>query len=422
MRGFGLAFIDLMVLVAEGRGGRFSTGADGVLRYHASGREPMLHVGSRRGVPYHAKLGYALAEGGPVAPRYFTSDALALAGPGQLDFRTVLWPLIAKELAHAHYERLFAAHPDRTTVTWDEFAGEFEHADVTDGGFAAFAELAVPKPDDRFDLGAIDRPLAGRRFRDHADLAVALTDYVSADLERRRDPYHSADRAVFDRLLSVYGVLAGAITAGRVSAADRITFIEGEFHGFFSFLASGPPPRRLAELLALHRAGIVQFAGPELRVDVVDGQFHATSPAVPQPIRARALIDARLPRPDVRAATDPVIRGLLADRQLVTEKLLDAAGLPLPGGQLLADASCRAIRADRSVHPRRFLLGPSVSGSAGAAGFSRPRFNGPGFRQNDAVARDILQLLDTTSGPTRQVIADSGATDPPPTQHGKVPS
>jgi len=51
------------------------------------------------------------------------------------------------------------------------------------------------------------------------------------------------------------------------------------------------------------------------------------------------------------------------------------------------------VRADGSVHPRRFLLGPSVSGSAGSAGFSRPGFNGPGFRQNDAVARQILQLL-----------------------------
>jgi hypothetical protein len=34
-----------------------------------------------------------------------------------------------------------------------------------------------------------------------------------------------------------------------------------------------------------------------------------------------------------------------------------------------------------------------VSGSAGSAGFSRPGFNGAGFRQNDAVARQILRLL-----------------------------
>lgn len=53
VRGFGLAFIDLMVLLTEGRGGRHENGV-----YLPSGREPVLYVGSRRGVPYHAKIGY----------------------------------------------------------------------------------------------------------------------------------------------------------------------------------------------------------------------------------------------------------------------------------------------------------------------------------------------------------------------------
>ena len=68
-------------------------------------------------------------------------------------------------------------------------------------------------------------------------------------------------------------MLAIALTTGQISPADRVRYVEGEFHGFFSFLASGPPPRRLAELLALHRAGLVHFAGPELRVDVADGRL-----------------------------------------------------------------------------------------------------------------------------------------------------
>src|SRR5664279_923248 len=72
VRGFGLAFIDLMVLLGEGRGGRFQDNGDGSLRYLPSGAEPVLHVGSRRGVPYHAKLGYALNGARPTPPRYFT--------------------------------------------------------------------------------------------------------------------------------------------------------------------------------------------------------------------------------------------------------------------------------------------------------------------------------------------------------------
>jgi hypothetical protein len=50
VRGIGLAFVDLMVLLTEGRGGRFSPLGDGPgLAYRPSGREPRLHVGSRPG-------------------------------------------------------------------------------------------------------------------------------------------------------------------------------------------------------------------------------------------------------------------------------------------------------------------------------------------------------------------------------------
>ena len=137
----------------------------------------------------------------------------------------------------------------------------------------------VPKREDRFDLPAIDRPLAGRHFGSRDDLRDAVVEYIRADLTRRADPYHSADAAVFDALLTVYGVLAWAITAGRVAPADRLRFVDGEFHGFFSFLASGPPPRRLAEMLALHDAGLLQFAGPDLQISVRNGTFVGSSPA-----------------------------------------------------------------------------------------------------------------------------------------------
>jgi len=76
VRGFGLAFIDLMILVTQHRGGRFADNPDGTLTYRASGAEPVLYVGSRRGVPYHAKLGYALESAAPVVPTYFTQAAL----------------------------------------------------------------------------------------------------------------------------------------------------------------------------------------------------------------------------------------------------------------------------------------------------------------------------------------------------------
>jgi len=395
VRGFGQAFIDLMVLLTEGRGGWYDD-CGGLLSYHPSGNEPILYVGSRRGVPYHAKLGYTVAGATPVPTRYLTGEALDRLGPGVLDFQTQVQPLVEKELAFAHYQQLFEAHPERTRWTWDRFFSVLDGTFPHDAEFVSAVSAAIPAVEDRFVLAEVDRPLTGVQFGDRDRLERSLVELIETDLLRRADPEYSPDLAVFNALLSVYSVLSVAITAGRLSDEDRVRHVETEWHGFFSFLASGPPPRRLEELLALHRAGILRFAGPELEVAVGKNRFVATSPAVPGEIEARAFVEARLPRPDVLAATDPLVRGLLRSGLLAADELIASDGTSLGGGQLKADGSCRAITADGSVHSSLFLLGPSVSGSAGSSGFSRPHFNGPGFRQNDAVARQLLRLLDVS--------------------------
>jgi uncharacterized NAD(P)/FAD-binding protein YdhS len=399
VRGFGQAFIDLMVLLTEGRGGWYDE-CDGVLTYHPSGDEPVLYVGSRRGVPYHAKLGYTVAGTKPVPTRYLTRAALAEFGDGVLDFQRQIAPLIDKELAFAHYRQLFTAHPERTRWPWERFAEVLDSwrpgGDASGDVFGDAVRTAVPDPADRFVRSEVDRPLAGRFFGDPERFERFLTGVIETDLLRRADPSYSADLAVFNALLSIYSVLSQAITEGRLSDEDRVRRVETDWHGFFSFVASGPPPRRLEELLALHRAGIIRFAGPDLEVAIDNDHFVARSTGVAGEIHARAFVEARLPRPDVLATTDPLLRGLLESGLLAADELFAADGTSLGGGLLKADSHCRAIQADGTVHPALFLLGPSVSGSAGSSGFSRPHFNGPGFRQNDAVARRLLGLLAPT--------------------------
>lgn len=392
VRGFGQAFVDLMVLLGEGRGGQFSEDG-GVLTYHPSGREPIQYVGSRRGVPYHAKLGYVAPGATPVPTRYLTSEALASRRrDGLLDFVADVKPLLHKELAYAHYARLFGVHPERTRWSWERFEPVLDRCLLDDAELIAAAGEAVPDPEDRFVVAAIDRPLAGLEFTDRAELEAELVALIEADLRRRADPAYSADLAVFNALLSVYAVLSAAITAGWLSDADRVHHVELEWHGFFSFLASGPPPERLEQLLAMHRAGIVRFAGPDLEVELVGDRFVARSRSVPGTITARAFVEARLPRPDVLAAPDPLVRNLLHSGRVAAN-----------AGQLTADPECRAVRADGTVDPDLFMLGPSVSGSAGSSGFSRPHFNGAGFRQNDRAARHLLlRLAEVASSRTRR--------------------
>ncbi|MFJ9906082.1 FAD/NAD(P)-binding protein [Streptomyces sp. NPDC101152] len=366
VRGFGLAFVDLMVLLTEGRGGRYEGDT-----YLPSGQEPVLYVGSRRGVPYHSKIGYDWSGERPPLPRFFGPGEVdeLLARPGGFDFRRDVWPLVEKELGFAHYHRLFGVHPERTAMAWADFEEKYAAGDGAE--IQALVASAVPDPTDRLDLAALDHPLDGVRYGSFEELQDGLRSYVEHDLSRRHDPEHSPDLAVFLGLLSVYGQLF------------RLGDIGPWWHGFFSYLASGPPGPRLRQMLALSRAGVLRFLGAEMTVTAADGVFRATGATVPgASVEARALVEARLPEPTVGRARDPLLRELQADGAAET-----------PDGLLRVDPrDGRVLDGAGRPHPRRFALGPFTEGRTAGA-FTRPRTGGPAFRQNDATARAVLRFL-----------------------------
>jgi hypothetical protein len=391
LRGFGLAFVDLAVLLTEGRGGRF-TETDRGLEYHPSGAEPVLWAGSRRGVPYHAKPAYRLLGTPAPLPRFFGPpeiDAL-LARPDRLDFDADVWPLMAKDIGWGYYHELFTGHPGRVRMDLDEFAERYAVLDWDSADLRALVAKAVPDEQDRLDIAAFDRPLRGLTFADRAALTEHVCAHVEADLARRADASFSADLGAFLALLSVFGQLAQLVAAGKLTPVSQVDDVDGWWFGFFSFYASGPPGHRLRELLALVRAGIVRFAGPDLRVRVADGRFVADSPAVPGVVEAATLIDARLPAPSVRRATDPLLRTLFGRGELAEELLLDVDA-ERGTGRIHTTTEGLLVDAQGHPHPRRFALGPHTSARSPGA-FTRPRTNAPGFRQNDAVARRVLDL------------------------------
>jgi uncharacterized NAD(P)/FAD-binding protein YdhS len=402
VRGAGLAFVDLMVLLTGGRGGRFERDGDGRLRYLPSGREPVLHVGSRRGVPYRAKLGYVWG-GPPVPPRFFSPAAVdeVFGGSRRLDLRADLAPLIERELAWAHYTELFRAHPQRTRLPWDRFAEGFAASpDVRSDAVAALVEQAVPDPADRFDLAARDRPLAGRRFADPAELQDWVRGHVRADLARAADPAHSADAAVFAALLACHGTIATLAAAGRLTPRSEAEDVHGWWMNLFSYLASGPPSPRLEELLALSEAGVVHFLGGDVRIDLDEttGLFRARSVSTDAVVEACALVEARLPAPDVAATPDPLVAGLLARGAAAGKDRARGAGTGR-AGRLHVDRAHRVVDADGVPQPRVFAAGYWTSGGQVAA-FARPRTNAPFFRQNDALARELWRVLAAADDPT----------------------
>jgi hypothetical protein len=393
--GLGLAFIDLAVLLTAGRGGRFVDADGGTLRYEPSGLEPRLHVGSRRGVPYHCKPSPHRLGTPPELPRFVTAATVdeVLARHDQLDFREDVVPLLSKEIAWAYYQELFTGHPEHVGSTWAKFADRFAPLAWGDPELDALVTASVPDPVDRLDLDALDRPLRGVRCPDHATLQARVRDHIRGDIDRRTSARYSADVGAFAGFLSVLGQLPRVLAAPTLSARSRVEGFDRWWFGFFSSYASGPPRRRLEELLALAEAGIVDFLGAELWVDTDEAAdvFRAGGATGPGVVEARALVEARLPAPSVHNTRDPLLAALAA-RGDARELVLHDDGARFPTGMVRAHPSDgRLIGRDDQPHPRRYALGPHTGSRSGA--FARPRTNSPIFRANDAAARSILRTL-----------------------------
>ncbi|MCD2186777.1 FAD/NAD(P)-binding protein [Actinomycetospora soli] len=412
-RGMGLAFIDLMVLLFEGRGGRFEEDPEGPddgsgrgrLVYVPSGREVSLHVGSGRGVPYHAKTEYTLIGPRPPLPRFFGPDQVdeLAARQGGVSLRKDAWPLIAKEAGWGWYHELFHGHPDRVVGDWDTFAAAYAEVDWYSVERERLVEHHVPDEADRLDFEQLDRPLDGLRT-DPDTLHKFLRTYISDDLARHVDPTHTEELGAFTAILSAYMQSVELTSRGALTAKSRARDL-GWWQNLFSSLASGPPGPRLRQLLALNRAGFVTFLGSGVSVEIDEStpSFVATGAALDAPpTRATTFVDARLASPSVRRSSDPMLRSLMR-AGLVDEETLswnacsrgdDYSGVVEHSTGLVPvdPADHRVLTGpEQEPHPRLFAIGPHTTVRLPGA-FTRPNTNSLSFRANDAVAQALLAI------------------------------
>jgi uncharacterized NAD(P)/FAD-binding protein YdhS len=377
--GLGLAFIDLMALVTEGRGGRFSRSGDGVLRYLPSGGEPRLWAGSRRGVPYLPKPDPRRFGDQPDRPRFVTAASIRAAIADG-----TLWQLACKEMAWAYYLELATGHR-RVRGDWLDFDRRFAALPWASPAMAALVASRVPDPADRLDLDAVAAPLAGRTFGSVDSLSTWMYGHVLANVRRAHDPRASAWAGIIRALIGI-GVeltdllsdspeLVTADTARRLGALSRLG----------AFIGSGPPPTRLEQLAALTEAGIVRFLGAGLITGVDTDGPYADSASLPGlRVRGAALVEARLPDDDVIRGGDPLLASMVAAG---TGRAED----PDQGRLVVCPSTFRVVSAGGHRHPRRIALGSfATAGRLGA--FSRPGMNEAFFRQNDTVARQLLEL------------------------------
>ncbi|MEU8055832.1 FAD/NAD(P)-binding protein [Microbispora bryophytorum] len=411
LRGLGLNFFDHMALLTLGRGGRFERGEAGRLVYRPSGREPRLYAGSRRGIPYQSRGENEKGVEGRHEPLLLTPSRIASlaersAARGGLDFRADLWPLIAKEVETVYYATLLARR-DCACIA-DRFRAAYLAHAWGDAGEALVLDAFGIGAAVRWDWESVAEPYRGIGFGGPDDWREWLTAYLRTDLAQAREGNVSGPlKAALDVLRDLRNEVRQVVDHGGLTGRSHRDDLDRWYTPLNAFLSIGPPAERIEQMIALIEAGVLTVVGPDMRVHARDGVFEAESAAVPgSAVRARVLVEARLPEIDLRRTADPLLRHLLGTGQCRAYVIGGRRGEDghETGGLAVTRRPYRLLDADGRAHPRRFAYGvPTESVHWVTAAGVRPGVNSVILGDSDAIARSVLALTPARALPGRRV-------------------
>jgi uncharacterized NAD(P)/FAD-binding protein YdhS len=376
--GFGLSAMDAVSSFTVGRGGRFVPDRSGV-RYLASGREPVLLLYSRTGLPCRARP--RTLEFGP---RYeavvFTPANIAAARAeraGPLDFDADIWPMVIDEL-RVCYRRCQARSVGPAAI--QDLALRLRTAQT-----AQRIRVLLDSLDSEwgpFDPTLLLDPSPTMCLQDSESYQHWFARLIQSDLvEGELGLAGSTVKATLDVLRDLRDTFRYAVDFGGLTERSLELF-HADTVPILNRAVVGPQFERHTELLALLRAGVLQVPfGPNPTVDWDAGQGgwrlrsrHLTTTCTRA---ADWLVACRVDTPAVASSASPLINSLYRQGRIRPLKA---------GSRLLA-----GIDIDPDQHPidvtgqpdrRIWVLGPICEGATfynhlvpSPGGYSRPVYD-----------------------------------------------
>lgn len=424
LRGLGLNFFDHMALLTTGRGGRFvhtehpeHAGQKPGLRYIASGHEPRLYAGSRRGVPYQARGDNAKGPYGRHTPLVLSPEVIAAfrkrADSGEApDFLAEIWPLVAKEVETVYYEGILGKPTHDRSDLFDgarlpasfptSFRDRFLSAPHRSPQEAAVLDEFGVAAADRWSWDRVSRPYTGREFADTEEWREWLLEYLREDAAQAAlGNVDGPAKAALDVLRDLRNELRLIVDHGGLAGASRREHLDRWYTPLNAFLSIGPPRSRIEEMSALIEAGVLTVLGPRLEVRPGDGAWLARSPDVPgSEVRVTTVVEARLPEPELRRTADELLAGLLRTGGCRPHRVDGYE----TGGLDVTPRPYRLIDRQGAAHERRFAFGVPTEGVhwVTAAG-ARPGVDSVTLSDADAVARAVLRATTCEKTPQERV-------------------
>ncbi|MDR6301583.1 FAD/NAD(P)-binding protein [Mesonia maritima] len=288
IKGLGLTFIDAVLALTEGKGGKFTKIKNG-FSYQFSGSEPKKIIPfSRTGLPMFPKLNLKDEN----LPSYLSQATSKFSRP--YDFEKELFPLILQDILFAYYKSFFQQKNEKLS-----YAEDFKKVEQQIEKF----HQKYPKIE-KFSWKKLTNPHFSTENL-HDATAKYLSFLISEKEKPRESPYLMAASAwkkisaEFNELYSFNG-----LTPKSQELFDKTYF------GLFNRIAFGPPVKNLQKIQALVECGIIDFSfvkNPIVDLNSEKVQLKKSHEIVD----CDYLIDARIPKNDMEKEQSGLFKNII---------------------------------------------------------------------------------------------------------------
>lgn len=303
IKGIGLTFIDTVLALTEGRGGRFNQTEAG-FKYVKSGNEPIvLYPFSKSGLPMMPRSG---TFGLPSQPLYYFTPENLCTNKGdkdKYDFEKDILPLIKAEIKYAYYRMLFQQY--------NQYLHPFKDIQKIESEIDAFHERhPIEKP---FSFNTLFNPLNDWK----ADRHEQILNYVRLSIREGEKGEEGSPLAhaagTWRRISNDFNEL---YSFGGLSPKSHRVFLS-DFMGQFNRVAYGPPIENMKKIMALAEAGLIDFSFAHQPNVNAYNSFYVLTLEDGSELKVDYLIDARIPKTDM-VSNPPKLYQKLIDNELAT--------------------------------------------------------------------------------------------------------
>ena len=246
IKGLGLTFIDTVLALTEGRGGRFERFTNGSLIYLPSGKEPRKILPfSRSGLPMIPRNAYEGLE--PYTPIYFTRENI-MANVGRvqkISFEEHMLPLLVAEIQYRYYSMVFekynlSFYPDKDLGSLKKQINIF-HEQFPQVYRFNFEDLFKSRPFNR-SSPVVDTLTYWRYLINEADLGSTSSVFMAVAMTWGRLS------ETFNTIYSFAGM-----------TADAHYIFDSQYRSRLNRISYGPPIQNMKKILALVEMGLVDL-------------------------------------------------------------------------------------------------------------------------------------------------------------------